>query len=295
MSRTFHQVTVADRRFLTPGMVRLTFAGDDLGSFSSTGIGDEYLRLFFPDHETGELVLPVIDENGHWTYPEGKPPVRCATYTVRRFDAEARQMDIDFVVHEGGVASEWAQSARLGDRMVINSPRGLYAPPADIHWQLLMADATGLPALARLLEQTPRHIKSRIFVEVATAEDEQELPHHPAATVTWVHGSGNGVGPSRLEEIVRAVQLPENPGYIWVASEQKVVRAIRKYIRQDLKLAADAYKLVAYWIEKRQEWTAAWEALDPAIRQQIDAAWASGRDEEEVRDEVEATLAKFDL
>lgn len=295
MSRTFHQVTVADRRMLTPGMVRLTFAGDDLATFRSTGIGDEYLRLFFPDEETGELVLPIIDENGSWTYPEGKPPVRCATYTVRRFDAEARRMDIDFVVHEGGIASEWAQSARPGDQMVINSPRGLYVPPADMQWQLLIADATGLPALARLLEQTPRDIKSRIFVEVATAADEQRLPEHPGATVTWLHGCGNGMAPSRLEEIVRSVQLPAAPGYIWVAGEQKAVRAIRKYVRQELKLPADRYKLVAYWIEKRQEWAAGWQALDPAIRQQIEAAWSSGRDEEEVRDEVEATLEKFDL
>ena len=252
MKRTFHEVTVAQRQLLTPGMVRVTFAGDDLATFRSTGIGDEYLRLFFPDDATGELVLPHIDDNGVWTHPEGKPPVRCATYTVRRFDAGARQMDIDFVVHAGGVASEWAQSAEPGCRMVINNPRGLYIPPDDIEWQLLLADATGLPALARLVEQTPSHVESLIFIEVATAADEQELPYHPAARITWLHGSGNGLGPSRLDTVARAAELPDTPGYIWAASEQQVVRRLRKYVRQELNMPPERQKLVAYWIETSQ-------------------------------------------
>ncbi len=295
MSRTFHEVTVANRRLLSPGMLRLTFSGEELAEFKSTGIGDEYLRLFFPDEATGELVLPIIDEEGRWTYHEDKPPVRCATYTVRRFDQGARELDIDFVVHDGGLACEWARKAEPGHRMVINNPRGLYEPPSDMRWQLLMADATGLPAVARLLEQTPPEVECRVILEVASRADEQSLPHHPAANVTWLHGSGNGVAPSRLAEIFRAVPQPASPGYIWVAGEQKAVRAIRKHVRQDLKLPANRYKLVGYWIDNHKEWEASWQALDPEVKSRIDAAWNSDRDPEEVRDEVEATLEKFNL
>lgn len=294
MGKTFHNVTVTRHQVLTPGMVRLTFAGEELADFRPTGIGDEYLRLFFPNEETGEVVLPIIDGQGNWSYQDGKPPVRCATYTVRRFDAGGREIDIDFVVHEGGVASEWAQKARPGDPMIINNPRGLYAPPEDIAWQLLMCDATGLPALARILEETPRHVTTRLIIEVVGPQDQQALPFHPGATVTWLHG-GNGMAPSRLHEVMPALKLPPTPGYIWVAGEQKAVRTIRKYVRQDLKLPAERYKLVAYWIEKRQEWDAAWEALDPHVKQQIEAAWSSGRSEEEIRDEVDATLEKYQL
>jgi NADPH-dependent ferric siderophore reductase len=295
MSRTFHEVTVASSRLLSPGMLRLTFSGQELAEFKSTGIGDEYLRLFFPDEATGELVLPIIDEEGRWTYHEGKPPVRCATYTVRRFDAKACELDIDFVVHDGGLACEWARKAEPGHRMVINNPRGLYEPPADIRWQFLMADATGLPAVARLLEQTPPEVECRVILEVASKADEQTLPYHPAANVTWLHGSGNGVAPSRLAEVFHAVPLPSSPGYIWVAGEQKAVRTIRKHVRQVLNLPASRYKLVGYWIDNHEVWEATWEALDPQIKSRIDAAWNSDRDPEEVRDEVEATLEKFNL
>lgn len=295
MVRTFYNVEVVARQLLTPGMVRLTFSGEELEDFQTTGIGDEYLRLFFRDEESDELVLPIIDEEGRWTYEEGKSPVRCATYTVRRFDPHALALDIDFVVHEGGMASTWAQSAEPGSRMVINRPRGLYAPPADVEWQLLMADATGIPALARLLEQTPADVRSRVVIEVASPEHRQNLPHHPSAVVTWLDGSGNGVGPSQLQGALNAMTLPLTPGYIWVAAEQKPVRAIRKYVRQTLKVPAERYKLVAYWIDGKHEWEAAWQALPAAVREEIEAAWQSDRDVEQVRDEVEAVLEKFDL
>ena len=295
MTQMFHEATVLARQQLTPGMVRLTFGGPGLARFKTTGIGDEYLRLFFPNETTGKLHLPHITEDGRWTYPDGQEAIRCSTYTVRRFRADQGEVDIDFVVHDGGLASEWAQTASPGDRITINNPRGLYAPPADTIWQLLVADATGLPALSRLLEQTPSHVQSRVFIEVAEADHEQDLPAHPGATVTWLHKSGNGVAPSRMGEVVRAVPLPATPGYVWVAGEQKVVRAIRKFVRQELKLPAERYELVGYWTANGEEWEAKWEALDPAIKASIDAAWDSGRDLEEVRDEYELTLEKFGL
>lgn len=293
MTKMFHEAKVLSRRQLTPGMLRLTFGGAGLGELTSTGIGDEYLRLFFPNPQTGRLHLPHI-EDGRWSYPDGgQEMIKCSTYTVRRF--APGQVDIDFVVHEGGLASEWAQRARPGDIITVNNPRGLYTPPADFVWQLLVADATGLPALSRILEQTPAHVKSRVFIEVAEPEHELELPAHAGATVTWLPRSGNGVAASRMEHVVRVVPLPPTPGYVWVAGEQKVVRAIRRFIRQDLKLPPDRYDLVGYWTAHSEEWEAKWESIDPAIRAKIDASWHSGRDAEEVRDEYEATLEKFGL
>src|SRR5690606_33613945 len=136
---------------------------------------------------------------------------------------------------------------RPGDRITVNRPRGICAPPTDAVWQLLVCDATGLPALSRLLEQTPKHVQTRVFIEVAAPEHEQELPHHDFATITWLHRSGNGVAPSRMADVVKTMPIPATPGYIWVAGEQKVVRAIRKYVRHELKLPTSRYDLVSYW------------------------------------------------
>ncbi|WP_417581353.1 siderophore-interacting protein [Pelagibacterium sp.] len=297
MEKMFYDVTLLDRQVLTPGMVRLTFGGEGLRTFRSTGIADEYLRLFFPNSETGKLHLPHISDDGRWTYPDGQDSILCSTYTVRRYveNGDDITIDIDFVVHAGGLASEWAQNAPLGAHITINKPRGLYDPPSDLAWQLLVADATGLPALSRILEQTPQHVQSRVFVEVAQAQDEQILPLHEAATVTWLHGCGNGVAPSRLEEIVRSVPLPATPGYVWVAGEQKVVRGIRKFVRKELGFPPQRYELIGYWIANSEDWEAKWEALDPAIKAKIDAGWDSGRDRETLMDEYNETLEKHGL
>jgi NADPH-dependent ferric siderophore reductase len=295
MSAMFFEARVLGRQILTPGMIRLSFGGDALAGFPGTGMPDEYLRLFFPDAATGRLHLPVITEDGRWTYPEGQDVIHYSTYTVRQHRPDSGEIDIDFVVHEGGVASEWAQKAAPGDTITINRPRGLYTPPDDITWQVLVADATGLPALSRILEQTPKHVQSRIFLEIAAPEHEQQLPHHEFATVTWLHRSGNGIAPSRMADVVRAMPLAATPGYIWVAGEQKVVRAIRKYVRQDLKLPPERYELVGYWTQESEVWEERWKNLPEDVRKAIDALWSSGRDMEELRDEYYATLEKYGL
>lgn len=269
----FFHVEVAALTRLTPAMLRMTFTGADLAAFQSTGIGDEYLRLFFPDEQSGEVVLPIIDAQGRWSYRADKPPVRCATYTVRRFDAERLALEIDIVLHEGGVAACWARRATPGSPMILNRPRGLYAPPVGTAWQLLMADETGIPALARLLEQTPAHLHSRVVIEVAAASHRQPLPLHPHATVTWLEGSGNGVGPSLLDAAFVAMRMPLGPGYVWVAGEQKPVRAIRRRVKADHGLPPERHKLVAYWIEDAPGWQTGTPCLTASLHAELGAEW----------------------
>ena len=79
MTRMFHEAMVLSHQQLTPGMIRLTFGGPGLRDFRSSGIGDEYLRLFFPNEKTGKLHLPHISEDGRWTDPDGQEAIRCST------------------------------------------------------------------------------------------------------------------------------------------------------------------------------------------------------------------------
>lgn len=285
-----HRAEVVTNRRLSPGMVRLTFGGPGLAGFTSTGIGDEYVRLFFPDPETGEVVLPIVDSRGFWSWPEGRRPAHTEPYTVRRFDGARGELDIDFVVHEGGRASAWAQRAVPGDAIVMNRPHAVSELPADMEWALFACDAAGLPALGRLLESLPAAVEARAIVEIADPAHEMPLASPARLDVTWLHGSGNGIAPSRLSEAVGAMNLPGRPGYVWIAAEQKAARPLRRRMRHDLKLPAHRYSVTAYWTDHLAEWQAGWSALDPAIKARIDAAWASDRDRAEVADEVDTIL-----
>jgi NADPH-dependent ferric siderophore reductase len=290
--------TVLGRRLVTPGMVRITLGGEGLRDFASSGVGDEYVRFFFPDPESGELVLPDVDEKGFWTWPEGRKPAHCACYTIRavRRGEAGVEIDVDFVIHEGGRASDWAQQAEPGQTIAVREPYGIYEAPASADWLLFVCDATGLPALGRLVESLPAGTEARAIVEVPDASHEQRFETQAALKLIYLRGSGNGIAPSRLEAAVRGVTVPAGrTPYVWVAAEAKAVRPIRKYLRHELGWHASSYSVTGYWTDKLSEWEQRWEALDPAVKQQIDALWRSDRDGEEITDEVEATMEKFGL
>lgn len=291
--RIFRAEVVSAER-LTAGMIRIVLGGPGVADFVSTGVGDEYLRVFLPAAGERQPVVPVATETS-WEYPEGVTPSPMRTYTVRATDPAAGTVTIDFVVHDGGVAATWAQRAEVGDVVGLNSPTGLYAPPADLAWQVLLADATGLPAVGRLIEQAPAGVRTRVVIEVPDESHRQDFAAHPDVEIAWVYG-GNGHSQSRLEEVLRTIDLPFGVGYVWFAGEAAVLRAVRKYLRHERGLPPTAYKVIGYWTDKSEQWEAKWESLDPSVRAWIDNLWADeARDAEEIEDEFFAKLESLGL
>lgn len=294
MTNRIHRIVVDSVRRLTPGMQRIEFTGE-LDGFASSGVGDEYVRLFLPRPGQSAPTMPIATDDGYWRFPEGAEPSPVRCYTVRAWDAENDRLTIDFVVHDGGVAATWALRARAGDVLAINTPRGLYEPADGITWRLLVADATGLPAAARLLEQTPPGVRTRAVLEVATPEDRQRIDLPAGVDVQWVYG-GNGHGPSRLDQIVRGAELPDGPGYVWVAGEARATRLARKYLRHELGLPGTAYKVVGYWTEKAEAWQRRYEELPESTRSALAAMWDDAtRDAEEIEDDYEDALERLGL
>jgi len=300
---SIHRAEVTRTRRLSPGLVRITFAGEGLADFSSSGVGDEYLRVFFPHGEDRTQVsLPYVTENGGWDWHEGEIHAPMRTYTVRDHRPDAGEVDIEFVVHEGGVAASWALAAGPGDVVGLNSPTGLYEPPSDLEWQLLIADQTGLPAAARLLAQAPAGVRTRVVLEVPDADHRIEIPTGEDIEVRWVHG-GNGHGPSRLDEIVVTALAAADTsgeqglsgGYVWVAGETRCLRTVRRHLRHTLGLPAERYKVIGYWTERAEEWRERYEALDEATKGELMALWDDDRDRDEIEDDYVQRLEALGL
>ncbi|WP_326769370.1 siderophore-interacting protein [Streptomyces sp. NBC_01591] len=296
---TIHRAVVARVQPLTGTMTRITFDGAGLATFTSTGIGDEYVRLFLPHGpDRGDVSLPETTDNGGWQTPEGRPVAPMRSYTIRAVRPEAGEIDIDFVLHDHGVASGWAAAARPGDVIGLSSPTGLYSPPADLSWQVLITDLTGLPAVTRLLEETSDQVTTRAVIEVPGPSSVQSLPDRPGIRTTWVHG-GNGHGPSRLAELVSAAIPPGTDltgGYVWVAGQTNSLRSVRRYLRKDLKLPVERFKVVGYWVPDAETWTERYEALPAAVRSELDSLWDEPDDEaEDLTIRYESRLSEFGL
>jgi NADPH-dependent ferric siderophore reductase len=231
-----------------PHLRRITFSGGDLNTFSPLG-PDTYLYVLLPPPGRDEL---TIDQSFSWETVGQMPPEDQpvgAYYTAREWRPEVAELDMLFVLHgDSGPASAWALRAKPGDPVALWGPRTSYHPPADTDWYLLVADETGLPATACILESLPPGTPARVFAEVDGPDERQELPSSPGVDVTWLYREGAEPGTtSLLVDAVRALPWPGGTPYVWGGGESRNVTAVRRYVRREVGLPQSRVSLVGYW------------------------------------------------
>ena len=92
-------------------MVRATLAGPDLEGFAVDQPAAS-VRLLLPSGGDDGLVMPAWNGN-EFLLPDGRRPA-IRTFTPRRFDSSALELDLDIVLHGRGAASSWAATAEPG-------------------------------------------------------------------------------------------------------------------------------------------------------------------------------------
>jgi len=240
---------------VTPGMRRVTIGGPELAAhvaengfpvnaFRSDGFDDEF-KLILPDAETGELQVPT-QHDGRLTWPRGSFGAT-RTYTVRRWDPVAGEIDVDVVRHGSGPATTWAYSCRPGDDIHVAGPKMSGAHP-ETGWLLIGGDETAIPAIARWLEEMPAGTVAHVYIEVASADHAQELRTSADATITWLDRRGAPAGTTTLlEDALRAAPWPSDDVYAWVAGEALTLAPIRRWLRNEKGLPKDRVEVTGYW------------------------------------------------
>jgi NADPH-dependent ferric siderophore reductase len=227
------RLTVASVENLTPHLVRVTFAGDDLDGFTSLG---------FDDHI--KLLIPRADAD-----PDGEPMADSRDYTPRRFDPKTRTLAIEFALHEnGGPATRWAETARVGQTVRIGGPRGSFIIPATFDWHLMVGDETALPAMARRLEELPAGTRTVVLAEVDTAAEELTFQTDANLSVTWVHRNGAAPGSSDiLGAALKQLALPSGDFYAWVACESLIAKSLRAQLIVEAGANPKWIRAAGYW------------------------------------------------
>ena len=197
-------------------LVRLVLGGEGLSDFASTGIPDEWVGLIVPGQFQSRY------------------------YTVRSWDAGVGELTLDVVRHDVGLVTQWAGTDCVGQTCTITEPKGSFAMPEGAGWLMLVGDLTAMPAMARILESTD--VPTQVWAEVP-----DDLPDYLGVSgdVTWLAQPGDGQ--SALGEVVPDLTWPEGDGYFWMAGESAQMRAIRKHLMRDRKLASTAYDVMGYW------------------------------------------------
>jgi len=237
---------VRDVSRVTPKMLRIVVEGDELEGFVSAA-HDDHVKLFFPQPGQEKPVLPTPSPNG-LVYPEGALKPAARDYTPRRYDAVAKTLAIDFVLHGDGPAAAWAAQARPGQFLGVGGPRGSFIVPDDFDWYLLAGDETALPAIGRRLEELPAGTRALIVVEVADAGEEQHFDTRARFETHWLHRDGGAPGDrSLLPAAIAGLKLPPGDGYAWVAAEAATAKALRRHLVEERGLKKDRVKAAAYW------------------------------------------------
>ncbi|MGB3026670.1 siderophore-interacting protein [Paradevosia shaoguanensis] len=237
------KLTVAAITDITPLMRRITLAGDQLEAFTSPGF-DDHIKMFFPPE--GEPFPETRLGPDGLVFEGQRPPMR--DYTPRRYDAENRTLDIDFVLHGDGPAASWAARVKVGDPALIAGPRGSMIVPDGFDWHLLAGDETALPAIGRRLEELRPGAKALVVIEVASAAEEQTLITAADAQIQWVHRNGAPAGTTGiLAEALARLTLPEGRGFAYVAGEARLGREAKKLLLEERGLPPELVKIAGYW------------------------------------------------
>ncbi|MER5375272.1 siderophore-interacting protein [Streptomyces sp. NPDC002553] len=238
-----HSAQVVRTERLTPHMQRVVLGGAGLAEFELGGCTDHYVKLLF-GAEGVTYPEPFDLERVRAEFPREQWPVT-RTYTVRHWDAEHRELTVDFVLHgDEGLAGPWAARVQPGETVRFMGPGGAYAPDPAADWHLLAGDESALPAIAAALESLPAGAVAHAFIEVAGPEEEQKIDSD--VEVVWLHRGDRPLG-EKLLEAVRALRWPEGRVHAFVHGEAATVKELRRLLRVDHAVPRDDLSISGYW------------------------------------------------
>jgi NADPH-dependent ferric siderophore reductase len=228
---------------VSPHLVRVRLAGGDLAGLTVEQPAAS-VRLLLGWPGAGELLIPRWNGN-EFLLPDGRRPA-IRTLTPRHTDPEAGELDLEIVIHAGGVASEWAKTVKPGDPAAISGPGRGYAIDHGAPAFLLAGDETAIPAISQLLEALPADTPVDVYIEVAHPDARLVLPDHPRATVEWCDLPPGEPPGDALVAAVRGAELA--PGTrVWVAGEAAAVQRIRRDLFEDRGMPRAQASVRGYW------------------------------------------------
>lgn len=239
-SQDLLHLTVLGAERLSAHWMRITLGGGDIARFVPLGY-DQWFRIFLPlGGDEGLERIPAKANRilGYLKYlriPDGMRPVM-RNYTVRAYRATGTsggpEIDVDFVLHgdgpASGPASRWAHAASVGESVVIIDEGLGFNPDRGTDRVLLVADESGLPAVAGVCEALPADAEGTAIVEVPAAEDALTFDAPAGIEVHWViREPGAHPGAGALEALAQ-LTLPAAPLHAFIVGEQSLPTSARR-------------------------------------------------------------------
>jgi NADPH-dependent ferric siderophore reductase len=247
---------------LAPHWMRVTLGGGDIDGFEPLGY-DQWFRIFLPvggDEGLERIPAKAHKLLGYLRYlriPEGVRPVM-RSYTVRAYRAigpsGGAEIDVDFVLHgtgpTAGPASRWAETAEAGESVVIIDEGLGFNPARGVDRVLLLADETGVPAVAGVCASLPAGATGVAILEAPSADDVLEFDAPAGIDVRWIaRPAGVRPGVAALDALraLAETDLPWAGAHAFIVGEQSLPTSARRHLVGERGVPKDAVSFVGYW------------------------------------------------
>lgn len=254
-------LTVLRTERLSPHWMRVTLGGGEISQFRHMGY-DQWFRIFLPlggDEGLDRLPAKANKMFGYLRYlriPDGVRPVM-RNYSVRAYrpatESAGAEIDVDFVLHgsaadgTAGPASRWAETCEPGESVVIIDEGLAFNPARGVDRVVLVADETGLPAIASICATLPADSSGVAIIEVPSADDALEFPHPAGITVRWIVRE-HGIKPGSLAlQALTEAALPDAPFHAYIVGEQALPTEARRHLVGERGASKDLVSFCGYW------------------------------------------------
>ncbi len=254
-------LTVLRTERLSPHWMRVTLGGGEIDRFRPLGY-DQWFRLFLPlggDEGLERLPAKANKMFGYLKYlriPDGVRPVM-RNYTVRAYRpataSTGAEIDVDFVLHgsaadgTAGPASRWAETCAAGESVVVIDEGLTFNPDRGIDRVVLVADETGLPAIAGICASLPSHAEGVAIVEVPSADDALDFPRPEGVTVRWIVRDDHAAPRTLALQALRDAAIPDAPCHAYVVGEQALATGGRRHLVGERGIPKDLVSFCGYW------------------------------------------------
>ncbi|AGG66600.1 hypothetical protein H924_05780 [Corynebacterium callunae DSM 20147] len=236
--------TVIGKQQISPDLIRLRFSSPEMIG-TELPFSDHYIKLFFIP-AGADYSWPFDLAQIRETAPREFHPVT-RTYTLRTFDSNTGEFDVDFVAHgDTGLAGPWAQRAEIGDQLGFAGPGGGWKPEASYEHFVLAGDEAAAPAIFAALEQLPAGTTATAFVEIANNQALFDAPSSSAINLVWVPRDGATHG-TKLIEAVREAGYPTKKTSWFIHGVAEMVKETRRFLFVDGGVNKEDASISGYW------------------------------------------------
>ncbi|MGW2148882.1 siderophore-interacting protein [Nonomuraea bangladeshensis] len=229
LGRVFVEGEILEVEEVAPRMRRIRIGGEGLAALAY--VPGQHVRVLIGDG--GGLVGGVL-----------------RTYSVWWYDPSWEALDLIGLDHGGDApGAVWVRDAAPGREVVFMRPEGGFVLREDAPYHLFAGEETASVAFGAMLRALPPEAAAYGAVEAERPGDHLGLPRE----LTRVCREGApAAGSQVLVDAVRALDLPDEPGFAYLAGEARTIQAVRAHLVDERGWSRRDVRTKPFWTPGRR-------------------------------------------